>query len=131
MVAQRQASFLITGNNADTTPILNGMPVVSDGIGGFMAASSLIALGRTRVAGVCVGGLPYPLIAGAIPGALAKIATGYVALPISQWALVTGDSWGLSPDTTYYLTPTPGRLTDVAPSNLSEEIGRASCRERV
>jgi hypothetical protein len=124
MVAQRQASFLVTAPNADSRAILNGMPVTSDGIGGFVAASSLVALGRTLVAGICVGGLPYAVIQGSIPGALVKIATGFVALPIAQWAQITGDPGGLAPDTVYYLSPSPGMLTSTPPSDPGEAVVR-------
>lgn len=118
-----QTSNLCVAPNNDNTAILCGMPVSPDGAGGVLRASSLIAMGRVEVAGICVGGFPFTAINGAYPGTGTKVAMAYVLLPEAIWRDVV-DTDGLVPKTIYYLSATPGILTSVAPTSPGEAVVR-------
>lgn len=107
---------------ADSGGVAAGGPVYVAGSGTFARAEAN-ALATTRCFGLAASALAN--------GQIGLIATaGPLTLLTNQWdAIVTGESGGLTPGATYYLSDaTPGFLTTTAPStpgHYSVEVGQA------
>lgn len=106
-------------SNADSVTLVPGTPVaVQAGAvrGNATNASKSMIVGLVQVSTDVT--LQTPVL-----------CAGKMTLTTAEWDTVTGQSGGLSPSATYYLSETPGGLSTTAPTALGSSVtvvGRAS-----
>lgn len=109
--------------NDEAAPVVIGTPVYSDANGGIKKAQAN-AVGTSKPVGL-VG--QAPSIANGVAGAVT--VDGIQSATTAQWDVVTGQTGGLTFNTTYFLDPsTAGKLTIVAPTTVGQlvvQIGQA------
>lgn len=113
---------IITLTNANAGALAIGTPVFIAAAGQVDAARAN-AIGTTEVLGLVADASINPAASGAIQ------TDGVLTATTGQWDTITGDTGGLTPGSTYFLSPSAaGQLTKTAPSATGQyavRIGRA------
>ena len=75
------------------------------------------AAATSNCAGLCIGAGENPAVPGA-PVSIRYQFAGPLTLTVDQWANITSEVGGLTPHSTYYISPaTAGKLTKTLPTN--------------
>lgn len=122
MAMARQTPWQYLATNADSVPIMAGMPVCQiPDVGTYRAHASSYA--HAQISGIVIAGESPTNIYGALPTLRAQIVVeGLIGLPSILWRAVTEYEDGLQPGLDYFLGLVPGTMTTTPPSSPGQFV---------